>query len=120
VSVQPTVLHFEGAVEDVERAVVVGEDQHAGAPLVGDLAEELHHLPAAVAVEGRGRFIGQNEAGLVGQRAGHGDALLLAARESVGQVPIAPQGMIERGLEPDFPPADRSRVMRQPVSSAFK
>ena len=50
------------------------------------LPKQLHHLPSAMAVERGGGFVGQNQARLVGQRAGHGDALLLAAGKRVGQI----------------------------------
>ena len=55
------------------------------------LGEQFHHLPAAMTVEGGGRFVGQDDARLVGQCAGDGHALLLSAREHRRQVvgPVA-------------------------------
>jgi hypothetical protein len=64
--------------------VVVGHHEHRGAALVRDLPEQLHHDAAAHAVErGRG-LVGEDERGLVGEGAGDGDALLLAAAEHLG------------------------------------
>jgi hypothetical protein len=48
---------------------------------VGHITEQLHDLPPAHTVERGGRFVGENEAGLIGQGAGDGDSLLLAAGE---------------------------------------
>ncbi len=45
---------------------------------VGYLTKQFHHLPAAVAVQRRRRFVGQNHARLVGQRASDRHALLLS------------------------------------------
>ncbi len=81
-----TVFDIHDAIEDIERAVVVGDDEDTGVAFVGDFGEELHHLPAALTVERGGGFVGQDEAGVVRERAGHGDALLLATRQGHGQV----------------------------------
>ena len=81
-----TVFDIQNTVEDVERAVIVRDDDDAGAALVGDLCKEFHDLPAKPAVERGGGFIGEDEAGLIGQGAGDGDALLLAAGEGVGKI----------------------------------
>lgn len=80
------VFDIQNPVEDIKGAMIVGDDDDARAALVGDAGKQLHHLPAAPAVERGGRLIGQDQAGLVGQRAGDGDALLLAAGERVGEV----------------------------------
>jgi hypothetical protein len=91
---EATVFHFEDAVEDIERAVIVRDDDDAGVLLAGDFGEEFHDLAAALAVESGGGFVGEDEAGLVGERTGHGDALLLAAGECDGQV-VGPWADIE-------------------------
>ena len=39
-----------------------------------------------MAVERGGGFVGENEARLIGERAGHGDALLLSARKRIRKV----------------------------------
>ena len=51
---QSTIFHFERPVENVQRSMIVGDDDHAGVLFVGDLAEKLHHLSPANAVEGGG------------------------------------------------------------------
>ena len=66
--------------------MIVRDNDHAGAALVGDLCKEIHDLPAKPAVECGGGFIGEDEVGLIGQGPGDGDALLLAAGEGVGKV----------------------------------
>ena len=81
-----TVFDIQNTVEDVERAVIVRDDDDTGAALVGDLCKEFHDLPATLAVERGGGFIGEDEAGLIGQGAGDGDALLFAAGERFGEI----------------------------------
>src|SRR5262249_39871725 len=66
-------------------ARVVG-DQHDGAlQLVGDLAEEPHHLEAGAGGEVAGRLVREDDARPVHDRARDARALHLAARELVGQ-----------------------------------
>ena len=85
------------AVGDGHRVddATVGEEQHAvgvggGDRVVGDhhdglgeavdgVAHEAEDLGAGAAVEVAGRLVGEDQLGLVGERAGDGDALLLAA-----------------------------------------
>ena len=50
------------------------------------LREEFHDLPATLAVERGSGFVGEDQAGLVGQGAGDGDALLFAAGERFGEI----------------------------------
>jgi hypothetical protein len=72
-------------------------------------AEGLQHFDdrsAAVLVERRGRFIGEDDLGTDDQRAGHGDALLLSARQAHGKVvePVAQPDEVEHviGRSPHF------------------
>ena len=65
---------------------VVGEaelvrDQQHGAALLGERADHAQHLADQLGIERRGRLVEQQQLGIHGQRAGDGDALLLAARE---------------------------------------
>ena len=80
------VLDVEDTVENIKGAVVVGDDENTGLPLVGDPGEQLHHLPPQGAVECGSGFVGEDEGGLVGEGAGNGDALLFATGESGGEV----------------------------------
>ena len=66
--------------------MIVADDKDTGVLLAGDFGEEFHHLAAALAVERGGGFVGEDEVGLVRERTGHGDALLLAAGERDGQI----------------------------------
>ena len=50
------------------------------------LPEQVHHLAAGARVEIARRLVGQQDRRLVGQRAGDGHALLLAAGELRGMV----------------------------------
>lgn len=80
------ILHLQDSVKDVQRALIVCDDNYARALLVGHFAEQFHNLPATVAVQRRGGLICQNEVWFVGQGASHGDSLLLAAGERVRAV----------------------------------
>ena len=91
-----------------EGALVVAHEQKGGAVFPADLADQLQGLAGAATVEVARRFVGQDELRMVGQRAGHGDALLLAGGELPGKMPQA-------GPEPD-PPEHVPRV--GPVGSA--
>ena len=51
------------------------------AELTVDLAEELQHVARGGGVQCTGGFIGQQQTGVGGQRAGDADALLLTAGE---------------------------------------
>ena len=51
-----------------------------------EAAEELHDRAAGAGVELAGRLVGEQEGGLIGEGAGDGDALLLAAGEFVRAV----------------------------------
>ena len=73
-------------IEHVQRAVVVCHHHHGGTAFMGDLAEQLHDLAASLAVQCRRRLICQNKAGLVGEGAGHGHALLLTSGKGVGEI----------------------------------
>ena len=62
---------------------VVG-DHDDGLAGVGDHLEDLGDFFAVGAIEVAGRFVGENHPRLIGECAGDGDALLLAAGELVG------------------------------------
>ena len=119
---QFAVLHLAGAVEHVEGTVVVGDHDDGRAPFVGDLAEEFHDLASAMAVECGGGFVGENEAGLVCEGAGHGHPLLLAAGEGVGEVvcAVGPPPMPEAGIPPtifDWPLETSLATLGGPVAA---
>ncbi len=66
--------------------VVVGDCDDCHVVLVGDALELVEYLPPGFAVEVTRRFVGENDLRAVDERAGDGDALLLAAGEFVGLV----------------------------------
>ena len=61
-------------------------DQHDGAAVGVQLAQQCQHLLAALTVEGTCRLVGENHLGVVHQRARDGYALLLPARELAGSM----------------------------------
>ena len=64
-------------------AHLVGDDDHRHAPL-GEVDHDVEDLLDHLGVERRGRLVEEHHLGLHGQRAGDGDALLLAAGELGG------------------------------------
>ncbi len=73
----PPVFHFVIRVEHIQRSLVVGDHDHGGSRIVGNAREELHDLPPALAIQGRGRLVGQDHAGLIGEGPSDGNPLLL-------------------------------------------
>ena len=69
--------------------VLVRDEQDGDAALLVQALEDAHDLDAGARVEVAGGFVGQDDRRLVDQRAGDGDALLLAAGELVRHVVIA-------------------------------
>ena len=82
----------DASVEEVDAAIgvprvawVVGDHADRRAGLV-ELAEELHDRFAALRIEVAGRLVGEQDDRLAGDRARHGDALLLTAGQLARQV----------------------------------
>lgn len=50
---QPTVLHRQGSIRDIENSVVVGDQQDGAALLPGQPLHQGDDIPAGAAVEGR-------------------------------------------------------------------
>ena len=57
----------------------VMSDHDYGGPLAVQLLEERQNLIASIAIKSAGRLIGQDQCGLIDERPGNGDALLLAS-----------------------------------------
>ena len=80
-------------------------------------AHELEDLGAGAAVEVAGRLVGEDDRRLAGQRAGHGDALLLAAGQLARPVlqPVAQTDGVDDPVDPLLvallPPSSSGRVM---------
>jgi len=77
------VVHGDHAAGAGGEGLVVG-DHDDGLAGVGEELEDFGDFFAVGAVEISGWFIGEDDGGLVGEGAGDGDALLLAAGEAVG------------------------------------
>ena len=60
---------------------VVGHEHERGAAAGVDRAQQIHDVAAVRGVEVPGRFVGEDDLGVVGQRARERHALLLAARQ---------------------------------------
>ena len=86
---QPAVLEVDDAVGDVEDAVVVRDQQHGDALLLGQIVHQVDHVAAGLLVERRGGLVGEDDARPPGERAGDRDALLLPARELAREVRAA-------------------------------
>ena len=78
-----TVVHVCDAIGKIEDAIVVGDDEDGAFRADCDLAQQFHHMVAGVFVEGRGGLIADDELGVVNQRAGESDSLLLTPGELV-------------------------------------
>ncbi len=78
---------------------VVGDDHHGGAALAVDAKEELVNGVARGAVEVARGLVGEHDLGALGEGAGEGDALLLAARELARAVvqAVAEADLFEQG-----------------------
>src|SRR5690606_35986651 len=75
------VAQVDQAVETVKNLLVMGDGDDAGFLLDGKLAQKVHHQSGPLAVERGGRFVGQDDAGTVGQRPRNGHSLRLATRQ---------------------------------------
>ncbi len=61
-----TIFHFVDGVEYIQGLMVVGDDDDSGAVVSGDIAKEFHDPPTAMAIERSGRFISEQDAGMIG------------------------------------------------------
>ena len=64
---QSAIFHLHRPVKHIQCPVIVRDYDHTCVLFVGDLAKELHDLPAASAIQGGSRLIGQDQAGAVGK-----------------------------------------------------
>ena len=87
-SALPTMLAVleldDAAADPLDQLAIVRRDEHGGAARV-DVAEQVHDLERQVGIEIAGRLVGQHQLRLVDERARNGHALLLAARQLLGQ-----------------------------------
>ena len=73
------VVHLGNSIRMGKNSVVVSDDHHRTAGSACDGFEEVHHDRAILGVQSRSWFVADDESGVVDQRAGDRDALLLAA-----------------------------------------
>src|SRR5207247_6665849 len=77
-----SLVHDRDAIGDAHRLVLVVGDQDGGEPELALQPLDLDlHVQAESLVERAERLVEQQHGGLDGERAGHGDALLLASGE---------------------------------------
>src|SRR6185437_7335798 len=75
------VFHRQHAVGVVDQARVVADAKYGGAVGAGDAVQDVDHHLAVGRVQRAGRLVGKQQIGLLGQGAGYGHPLLLAARQ---------------------------------------
>jgi hypothetical protein len=92
------VLEREDPVHVAGQFHVVGRDQGGGALVADHVVQGLEHSLGGGGIEVAGRLVGQQQAGLVGQGAGDGDALLLAARH-LGRLVVETFGQAQTGQQ---------------------
>ncbi len=79
------VLELDYAV-GVLRYLTVVRDNDDRVPILGQLAQKLDHLVAALGIERAGRLVGEQYLAAIHQRTRNRDALLLAAGKLIGPV----------------------------------
>ena len=81
-----SVHEVDGAVGDLGERLVVRDDDEGLPEFVAQAEEEVVQLFLVVRVEAARGFVGEDHVGVVHEGAGHGHALLFAARELCGLV----------------------------------
>ena len=88
-------LHDAAAVDDGDAVAGllrhregVGDHDHRDTEFLVDVAKQLEHAHRGAGVQGARRLVAQHDLGVVGKRAGNGDALLLTAGELAGIVAL--------------------------------
>ena len=64
------VAQSQHVVEAIEDLLVVGDRDDGGALLQRDPPQEVHDDPGALGIECRGRLVGEDDARMIGERAG--------------------------------------------------
>src|SRR5262249_14197763 len=76
-----SVFNADHPIGERQYAGIMGDHQYAARMVLRDLGEQLHDRVAILAVERRGRLVGEDGRRVADDGARDGDALLLAARE---------------------------------------
>jgi hypothetical protein len=77
----PTIRHADDPLAKLVNAGVVGDDDDGSLGIDGDASKQFHHIASGLRVKSGGRFIANENAGLMDQSAGDGDSLLLPSRQ---------------------------------------
>jgi hypothetical protein len=77
----PAVLHVGDLCGEIEDPVVVGDDDDRAVRFHSRFGQQLHDVMTSFSVEGGRRFVAEDEARRVDDRAGDGDPLLLSTGE---------------------------------------
>src|SRR5262245_35865301 len=117
----PALLVHDATVEQLDRALGVAREprivrDHADrAALLVQVAQQVHHGLAVRRVQVSGRLVREQDQRVAGERAGHGDALLLAARELARQVlrAVRHAHALERLADPAPPLHRRHAAVRE-------
>ncbi len=85
-----SIVHVRDDVCEVKDPVVMGDDNHGAVRMHRRVGEKFHDGFARGVIQGRRWFVADDQAGFMDERAGEGDALLLAAgkltRKGLGTV----------------------------------
>ena len=84
---EAAVFHQTGSLGPARGDAVMADDDEGEPQLVPQLLQERHDLVPGAFVEVAGRLVGQQHGGLLDQRAGDGDPLLLPSGQLRGQEP---------------------------------
>src|SRR5262245_686491 len=103
---------MNNAIGEAENAVIVGDHQYGAIAFDRDLAQQLHDQAAGGRIEGRGRFITNDEAGVMDDGARDGNALLLAHRE-LARIFIGVRRQAQALQQADRPRLGVARAMAQ-------
>ena len=79
----PQVHHRDPVADVLDNAEVVGDENQRQVESVDQIGEQIEDLRLNGYIEGRDRFVGDDDARVQGEGAGDGDALALAAGELV-------------------------------------
>jgi hypothetical protein len=77
----PAVFDAKDSIRERHDARVVRDDEHRARRILGEFGQDHHHRLAVLAVERRGRLVGEDDRWIADDGARDRDALLLAAGE---------------------------------------
>ena len=84
-----TVDESDLAITDTGEGMIVRDDEESPFALIDEIHEQIHHRRAGHGIKIARRFVGKDDGGIVHDRTGNGDTLLLSSREFARQMPGA-------------------------------